>query len=54
MAQMMQVIMSTIAQERRTVDDIGSMDTTALTQEVVKSPRYLAVDFAIAKNYFLY
>ena len=44
---MMQVIMSTIAQERGTVDDIGFVDTTTLTQEVIKSPRYPVVDFTI-------
>ena len=49
MAQMMQVIMSAITREREIVDDIGSMDTTTLTQEVSKSLEYLATDFAMTK-----
>ena len=46
---MMQVIMSTIARERGTIDDIGTMDTTTLTQEVSKSPGYPAAGFAMTK-----
>ena len=46
MAQIMQVIMK-MAREKGTVDDIGSMDTTALTQKVIKGPRYLAASFVM-------
>ena len=41
MAQMMQMIVSTIAREKGPIDGIGFMDTIGLTQEVSKDVRYL-------------